>query len=53
MKPMDAGDKRFAKIKRYSELPDDKYREINILDPADKGAVMMNCVYDEPNLCAR
>lgn len=54
MKPMDAGDKRFAKIKRYSELPDDKYREINVLDPADKGAdgaVMMNCrVYDsEPN----
>ena len=35
-------------------MPDDKYREINILDPADKGAdgaVMMNCrVYDsEPN----
>lgn len=55
MRPMNQGDKRFSKVKFYDDFKVAKYREINILDTADKGkdATVFGHgrVYDdEPNL---
>lgn len=55
MEPMRIGAMRFSNIKTYNEEPNAKYKEINKLDPADKGedaAVLMHCrIYDgDPNV---
>ncbi len=50
MKPMSAGATRFDKLKEFLHSPNAKYREINILDPADVGsdyAAFVHCrIYD-------
>lgn len=50
MKGMEVGERRFAKVKTFAETPSGKYREINILDPADAGedkAAFVHCrIYD-------
>lgn len=37
MQPMFAGDKRFSHLREFEEVPKGRYREINMLDPADSG----------------
>ena len=37
MKEPNFGDKRFSGVKTFNELPQGKYREINVFDPADIG----------------
>ena len=37
MKDPDFGDKRFSGVKTFNELPQGKYSEINVFDPADIG----------------
>lgn len=45
MKPMQRGERRFAYIKEFEELPQGRFREIVVLDPADKGADAAVCWY--------
>lgn len=51
MKPMAQGERRFSGMKEFEHLPDGRYREITVLDPADTGedsAVCWYCrVYDK------
>ena len=54
MKPMEQGARRFAHLKRYEEKHG-LYKEINILDTADKGSDAAVCIHariynDEPHL---
>lgn len=50
MMPVDIGERRFANIKTYTEIPNSRYKDINVLDPADGGednAVLVHCrIYD-------
>lgn len=50
MNPADFGDRRFAKVRTFTEVPDSLYRDVNVYDPADTGedsAVMVHArIYD-------
>lgn len=45
MRPMEQGNRRFSKIKRYGEVFDNKYREITMFDTADSGTDAAVCLH--------